>query len=360
MFHLRSNYWIKFLFNVTKDFVEQEGFKMKNRILSLVVTAGMVLGMLTGCGSSASKNDAKDKEKESASYSIVCTTYPQYDWVCNILGDLKDKFKISYLMDNGVDLHSYQASAEDMATIGAADLFIYVGGESDGWVDDALKNATNKDIDSVNMVKALGDSIKEEEVVEGMQAEEEEEEDGEEEVEYDEHVWLSLKNAKKLVNVIAEKIEKIDPKDADQIADQAAGYNTQLDNLDTKYQEVVKNGSCKTVVFGDRFPFRYLVDDYNLKYYAAFVGCSAETEASFKTITFLAKKVDEEKLGAILTIERSDQKIAKTIRKNTESKDQKILTLDSLQSVSKDDIDGGKSYLKAMEENLDVLKEALN
>ena len=329
---------------------------MKNRIMSLVVTAGMLLGMLTGCGSSAPKKTEAQKEE---TYSIVCTTYPQYDWVCNIVGDLKDKFKITYLMDNGVDLHSYQASAEDMATIGVADLFIYVGGESDAWVDDALKNATNKNIASVNMVGALGDTIKEEEVVEGMQAEEEEE-DGEDEVEYDEHVWLSLKNAQTLVNVIAEKLEKIDSADADKIADQAAGYNTKLDALDKQYETAVKDGKKHTVVFGDRFPFRYLVDDYNLKYYAAFVGCSAETEASFKTITFLAKKVDEEKLPAIFTIERSNQKIAKTIRKNTRNGDQKILTLDSLQSVSKDDIAGGKTYLKAMEDNLSVLKEALD
>lgn len=335
---------------------------MKNRIWSLVITAGLLVGMLTGCGSSAPKKVDKAADG-GAKYHVVCTTYPQYDWVQNILGKQSDKFEVTYLMNNGVDLHSYQASAEDMVKIGEADLFIYVGGESDGWVADALENATNKNLIPVNMVDALGDSIKEEEVVEGMQAEEEEEEEaegGEEEVEYDEHVWLSLRNAKKLVEVISEKLAQIDPQDADAIKDRAKAYEQKLLNLDSEYEKAVKDAGHHTILFGDRFPFRYLADDYRLKYYAAFVGCSAETEASFDTITFLADKVDEEKLPVIYTIERSDQKIAKTIQKNTKDKNQKILVLDSLQSVSKEDIQAGKTYLQTMEKNLSAVKEGLN
>ena len=128
---------------------------------------------------------------------------------------------------------------------------------------------------------------------------------------------------------------------------------------DAEYDNAVKSGSKKTVLFADRFPFRYLVDDYGLDYYAAFVGCSAETEASFETITFLSKKVDELGLSSILTIEGQDKKIADTVKQNTSKKDQEILTMDSLQSTTSKDVEGGVTYLSVMEGNLEVLKEAL-
>ncbi len=180
-----------------------------------------------------------------------------------------------------------------------------------------------------------------------------------EEKEYDEHVWLSLKNTKQLCNAIAEALEEIDPERADIYDANMVAYEEKLDDLNAQYQEPVDNAKQKTLLFGDRFPFRYLVDDYGLSYYAAFAGCSAESEASFETISFLAKKVDELGLKNIMTIEKSDQKIAKTIIENTATKDQKILTLDSMQSTTSDDIANGETYLSAMEKNLEVLKEAL-
>lgn len=350
----------------------------KNRIFESFVALAVAVSTLAGCGSSvaAPGSSQEDKTAETSSlkadeaqtqsdgkYSIVCTTFPQYDWVCEIIGDgaLKDKFDVTYLMDNGVDLHNYQPSAEDIVKIGDADLFIYVGGESDGWVADALTNASNKNIASVNMVEAIGDGIREEETVEGMQAEAEESGDGasEEAPEYDEHVWLSLRNAETIVGAIAEQMKTIDAEDADAIQTNADAYNKELAALDAQFTDAVKNASVKAILFGDRFPFRYFADDYGLTYYAAFVGCSAESEASFETITFLAQKVDELNLPAVLTIENSDQKIAKTIVSNTKNKDQKILVMDSLQSVSAEDIKGGKTYLSTMTENLATLKTAL-
>ncbi|MCR4781234.1 MAG: metal ABC transporter substrate-binding protein [Lachnospiraceae bacterium] len=342
---------------------------MKKRILALMLSAGMMISAFTGCKASASSKATGNGDK----YSIVCTSFPQYDWVKNLVKGLDDKFDVTYLMGSGVDLHSYQASAQDIAKIGKADLFIYVGGESDVWVDGAIKNATNKNIQTVNMVKAIGDNIKEEEAVEGMEPEHEHDEDEAhgkkdehdhdhhdgDEIEYDEHVWLSLKNAQKIVAQISDKIQGIDKKDATKIDANTESYLKKLSDLDNKYEEAVKSSDHKTVLFGDRFPFRYLVDDYNLQYFAAFVGCSAETEASFKTISFLANKVDELNLPVILTIENSDDKIANTIKKNTKSQNQKIEVMDSLQSVSTDDIKGGKTYLKTMESNLNTLKDAL-
>ena len=276
-----------------------------------------------------------------------------------ILGDKADHAEVTMLLDNGVDLHSYQPTADDIIKISDCDLFIYVGGESDGWVEDALKEATNKEMQVINLLDVLGEQVKEEEVVEGMEAEEEESED-EDEPEYDEHVWLSLKNAETLCNAITDALEEIDPANKDAYATNAASYLEKLAALDGEYQTVVDNAARKTVLFGDRFPFRYLVDDYGLSYYAAFAGCSAETEASFETISFLAGKVDELRLPCVLTIEGAQHKIAETIVQNTAEKNQSILTLDSMQSTTSTDVANGTTYLSVMESNLDVLKQALN
>ena len=276
-----------------------------------------------------------------------------------ILGDKADRAEVTMLLDNGVDLHSYQPTADDIIKISDCDLFIYVGGESDGWVEDALKEATNKEMQVINLLDVLGEQVKEEEVVEGMEAEEEESED-ENEPEYDEHVWLSLKNAETLCNAITDALEEIDPANKDAYATNAASYLEKLAALDGEYQTVVDNAARKTVLFGDRFPFRYLVDDYGLSYYAAFAGCSAETEASFETISFLAGKVDELGLPCVLTIDDAQHKIAKTIVQNTAEKNQSILTLDSMQSTTSTDVANGTTYLSVMESNLDVLKQALN
>lgn len=326
----------------------------KNRILAIVLVLAMSVMMFTGCGSTETINSMDKK------YNIVCTTFSQYDWVREIIGSHAEAFELTLLLDNGVDLHSYQPTAEDIAKIWAADLFVYVGGESDGWVKDALAEAMNKDMQVVNMLEALGNQVKEEEIVEGMEAEEEESEEGEEEgPEYDEHVWLSLKNAKALTDVLAQAIEKIDAPNASDYRDNADHYMSQLDTLDAQYQEVVDGASKKTVIFGDRFPFRYLVDDYGLDYYAAFVGCSAETQASFETITFLAGKVDEVGVSSILVIENSDKKIAETIKENTSHKDQQVLVMDSLQSITSEALSGGMTYYTIMAQNLEVLKQAL-
>lgn len=489
--------------------------------------------------------------------SIVCTTFPEYDWVMNILGEKAGDFDVTLLQNNGTDLHSYQPSVKDIAKISKADLFVYVGGESDEWVEKVVAQSVNKNQIVVNMMEVLGDKIREEEIVEGMQAEEKEghhhhgekaeeehhhhdksvstfedhevqdrnlsdwegewkspyslvldgtldevwehkSEDGkmtaaeykeyykkgyksdiksisikgnkisfiydngkkvsstykyvgyyiqhwsggtkaamyrfvadskkndapryiefndhiiepcpaehfhirmsnesfdaivdpegnwptffpvdmsaheiaedlmgghhhhhedEEEIEYDEHVWLSLNNAIELTNALCVEIAKIDSANASVYEKNAAAYTKQLAELDAEYKAAVKSAKKSTVLFGDRFPFRYLTDDYNLKYYAAFVGCSAESEASFSTIAFLANKVDELELNAVLTIEKSSKKIAETIIKNSNKKNQKIMELDSLQSITTKEIKEGRNYLSAMKKNLEVLKKALN
>ena len=332
------------------------------KIVSILLAAALTAGCLVSCGPAQSAAAAGTKSGDDDGVSIVATIFPEYDWVKNVLGDNPAGAEVSMLLDNGVDLHSYQPNVEDIMKIGTCDLFIYVGGESDEWVDDALKEAVNKDMVVINLLEVLGDRAREEELVEGMQGEEEEEgEDGEEEeVEYDEHVWLSLKNTEILVNAIAEGLGKADGANAGTYSENANAYIEKLRALDAKYEAAVSLASNKTLLFGDRFPFRYLVDDYGLSYYAAFVGCSAETEASFETVTFLAGKVDELGLESVITIDGTDHRIAQTIIENTSTKDQQILTMDSMQSVTASDVEKGESYLDIMEKNLTVLESALN
>lgn len=354
-----------------------EVFIMK-RILSIILVLVLAGTCLTGCGSgqkTGSENVTESKEisksGEGDSLEIVTTIFPEYDWVKNLLGENPAGANLTMLLDKGVDLHSFQPTAEDMLKIANCDLFIYVGGESDEWVEDALKEAVNKDMVAINLLDSLGDSVREEEIVEGMQEEEEAEEgsedtavqenseEKEEEPEYDEHVWLSFRNAEVLCDVIAKALADIDPDHADLYAANASGYIEKLKALDVEYEEAAAEGSRKTLLFGDRFPFRYLTDDYGLDYYAAFAGCSAETEASFETITFLSGKVDELELPCVMTIEGTDHRIAETIIDNTSSKDQKILVLDSMQSTGSEDVSAGVTYLSIMEHNLEALREAL-
>ena len=384
-------------------------FKKKKKLsASSLLLAGLFLCIVLSVGCSVVKNTSgknttrKNAESEntieqnsiekgnSNKISIVCTTFPQYDWVKNILGEEAERFNVTLLLDNGVDMHSYQPAVKDIATAGSSNLFIYVGGESDTWVEDALKEAKNKDLKAMNLMETLGNSVKEEEVVEGMQEEREslghsheksskekqeqtqkeshensqeingQKEAADEEPEYDEHIWLSIRNAEIMVKNIEKAIEQLDSDNAKVYQTNAENYIKKLDTLDKQYANTIQNAKYKAILFGDRFPFRYMADDYDLKYYAAFAGCSAETMAGFETVTFLAKKADELRLPVILTIENSDGRIAEAVKSNTTKKNQKILAMNSLQSVTKEQIADGITYLQVMQENLSVLSEALN
>lgn len=319
------------------------------KILALLLALWIPAAVLSGCA-------PQDDSAASNKLNIVTTIFPAYDWVREILGDETDRAEITTLLDSGVDLHSYQPTVDDIVKISNCDLFLYVGGESDGWVEDALKNAPNKDRKVIRLLDVLGDSAKAEETVAGMQ---EEEHDHEEEAEYDEHIWLSLKNAQVLVAAISEALQESDPARKGTYAANAAAYAEKLSALDGEYRAAVDSGKYKTLLFGDRFPFRYLADDYGLDYYAAFPGCSAETEASFETVSFLAGKMDALGLPCVLTIEGTQHKIAETVVQNTAQKNQQVLTMDSMQAVTANDAASGVSYLSIMEKNLSVLKKAL-
>ena len=320
------------------------------KLICIALTALLLAGLFAGCAT---------PETGSAKRSVVVTVFPIYDWVVELLGEQAKDWDVTFLLDNGVDLHSYQPTAEDMVKISSCDLFIYVGGNSDACVDDALKGTVNSSQRTISLMEVLGEAAKEEEIVEGMEAEEEEEEeDGE--IEYDEHVWLSLRNTVLFTAAISQSLQALDPANADLYATNAAAYTESLNALDAEYSAAAASAARKTVLFGDRFPFRYLTDDYDLTYYAAFVGCSAESEASFETVVFLAGKVDELDLPVVLTLEGTDHSLAQTIIDNTASKSAQIVAMNSMQSTTAKDAAAGASYLQIMRDNLEALKIALN
>lgn len=376
------------------------------KVLALLLCLTLCLGMFAGCTETVNNEDSDE-------IKIVTTIFPIYDWTMNMLGDEAENYSVSMLIDNGVDMHSFQPTTADMVELYSCDVFIYVGGESDSWVSDLLANSTNTDMIAINLVDILGDSVVYEELVEGMEetehshshddeeedhdhSEEEEEEehvhdedcdhtddedhdhdeedhdhdeedhdhddeeDHDHDEEIDEHVWLSIQNAQVICAAIAETLSSIDSTNSATYSANLSSYVAQLKALDSEYAEMISSSSRDTVLFADRFPFRYFVDDYNLTYYAAFSGCSAETEASFETIAFLAGKVDELDLDIVLTVEGTTHKIAETVVSVTATQDQTILAVNAMETVSADDIQAGASYISIMQENLEIFKAALN
>lgn len=324
---------------------------MKRKMMRLLIAIFMLCfaaAAVGGCG----------KGKKNGKLSVVVTIFPEYDWVKEILGDNPGDAEITMLLDNGADLHSYQPTADDILKVQNCDVFIYVGGESDKWVDNVMAQKSNKNMVVLNLLDVLGDKVKEEEVVEGMEAEDEDEHD-EEEAEKDEHVWLSLKNASVICDAVKDALSKADKDNAELYEKNCKAYKEKLEKLDAEYEAAVKEASVKTLLFGDRFPFRYLTDDYGLEYYAAFAGCSAESEASFKTIKYLSDKINELKLKHVMKIESSNGKLANSIIENSGAKDVDVLSLNSIQSISREDMKNGVSYISLMEGNLEVLKKAL-
>lgn len=313
-----------------------------------LLCAGLCLCTLCACGGGGAK------PAESGKPRIVATIFPLYDWTRQILGSHAADVDLTLLVGSGADMHSYQPAAEDIVRVSEADLFIYVGGESDEWVEGALKEAVNKDMRVLNLMEMLGGAVREETLLPGMEAELEEEEGG---VAYDEHIWLSLKNAFTCCQAIGETLEAMGivtrrESDLDE-------YGAKLLELDARYLQAAQSAPLKTVLFADRFPFRYLTDDYGLDAYAAFRGCSAETEASFETVAFLAAKLGELNLPAVLTIESGDGKLAETVVRASERPGTPILRMDSMQSATAGEIASGAGYLSIMEGNLEVLRQAL-
>ena len=330
------------------------------RYTALVLCGVLLLGLFAGCGSQGSTGTTTRPDVSAKPISVVATIFPAYDWARQLIGEDNDQVALTLLLDKGSDFHSYQPTVEDIYKISTCDLFIYVGGESDKWVPDALAQATNPKLVSINLLETLGSAAKEEEALEGMEAHEEEEEDHHQEgPEYDEHVWLSLRLAKQLCAAIRDALTEKDPGNPI-YEDNFQAYAQKLEALDLAYTQALTGTARKALLFADRFPFRYLAEDYGLQCWAAFSGCSAETEASFETVNFLVSKVDQLELPYVMKLESSDSRLAETIIANSRDKNARILELNSLQAVTAQQVEQGVSYLGVMEQNLEVLKTALN
>lgn len=306
---------------------------------------------LTGCTSVSQKEKASGNIniEDNGKLNVVATLFPYYDFVRQIAGD---KVNLTMIVPAGMDTHSFEPTTDDMACIQKADVFIYNGGSIENWVTKVLASFDKKKqvrecmMDYVDVVT--------EETVEGMEAEDEH--DDKEEKEYDEHIWTSPVNAQKIVTQICEALKKADSDNAEYYQQNADGYIQKLQKLDSEFKDVVKHAKRKTIVFGDKFPLRYFVDEYGLDYYAAFAGCSTDTEPSVNTMTFLIDKVKKEKIPVVYYLELSSHKIADTICSSTNAKKMVFYTC---HNVTKKQFDDGVTYVDMMEHNVQSLKEGL-
>lgn len=323
-------------------------YKHKLKKLFLVsIVFGLTL-IVSGC-SPSSPVSMDDNEK----IEILCTDFAQYDWTKNIVLDVPN-IEVSLLINNGVDMHSFHPSADDIIKITRSDMIIYTGGQSSKEIIDIINSAGTEDLVSINMMSLLGDAL----ICDDT--EHDHTHSHEHISECDEHICLSLKNAGVLCRSICDELSVLDPVNAEKYNENTEKYVAELNKLDREYTKVIDNAIRRDLVFADRYPFKYMSRDYGLTVFAAFAGCSAESDASFETILSLAAKIDELGLTSVLTTNDSNSAIATTVCKNAETNDIKILSLESLQSVTNDEIAAGITYLAAMSDNLEVLREALN
>ncbi|MDR1575583.1 MAG: metal ABC transporter substrate-binding protein [Treponema sp.] len=306
-----------------------------------------ILLSLAAALSAGGRRETKNTEDR---INVVTTIFAPYDFVREIAGD---RVNLTMLLPPGAESHSFEPTPRDIITVQNSDVFIYVGGESDAWVERILDSFDTSRLDIITLMDCV--DVVEEEIVEGMEDEEEDDSE-EEEAEYDEHVWTSPRNAQLIVRKIADVLKARDAPNAAAYEKNTAAYIAKLTELDASFQKVVAGAKRKIFIFGDRFPFRYFADAYGLSYYAAFPGCSTETECSAATVAFLINKVRSDKIPVIFHIELSNEKIADAICEETGAK--KML-LHAVHNVSKRDFEGGAGYYGLMSQNVKNLREAL-
>jgi zinc transport system substrate-binding protein len=302
------------------------------------------LAVLLCAGACTNQRTAQSAEGK---LNVTAVNFPAYDFVRAVAGD---RVNLVMLLPPAAESHSYEPTPGDILRIQDSDIFIYTGGESDDWVEQILESIDPASMDIMTLMGCV--ETVEEEVVEGMEEEEEEEEGPA----YDEHVWTSPGNAKRIVQAISEELCKKDPANADAYRQNTTEYLARLDELDASFKAVVEGAARKTIVLADRFPFRYFTDAYGLSYFAAFPGCSTETEPSAATVAFLINKIKAEDIPVVFHIELSNERMADTISEATGAKK---LLFHASHNVSRDDFEGGVTYLQLQQGNVDRLKEAL-
>lgn len=311
------------------------------KITAILIVLILLSLPLAGCGA--------ESAPEREGISVVATVFAPYDFARQLVGE---RGEVTLLLPPGSEAHSYEPSPKDIIEIQNCDVFIYVGGVSDAWVADVLESVGDG-VRTVTLMDCV--ELLEEEHVEGMEIDEEEHSDGE--VEYDEHVWTSPRNAKLICEKIADALCEADPEGSADYEAALKDYSAQLDALDAAFTEVVANGVRNTVVFGDRFPLLYFARAYGLEYYAAWPGCADEAEPSAATVTFLIDKVKEENIPVVFHIELSNEDMVDTICDETGAK--KML-FSACHNVTRTQFEEGVTYLDLMWQNVDALKEALS
>ena len=336
----------------------ESGFSFRT-LLILLSTAILMSSVLYGC-SETSVDPAKPQTKDKPDkLSIVTTIFPPYDFARQVAGDNAD---ITMLLAPGEECHTFEPSPQDIIDIQNADLFIYVGGESEEWVDGILSSIDNKNMKILNMMDIT--DVVEEEIVEGMEDHEDDEaspnaetNDVGEDKEYDEHIWTSIDNAQVITHAICEALCELDEPHQAVYTNACEIYLSELSSLKKDINKIVKNGKRNTIVFGDRFPIRYFADEFDLKYYAAFPGCAEQSEPSAGTVAFLIEKVKKENIPVVFYLELSNGKIAKTIADSTSAE---TMQFNSCHNVTMDQFLDGVTYVDLMRENLAALEKALN
>ena len=316
------------------------------KLLSFILICSLCL-CLTACG-------AQTQQAEDDRLTIVATIFPEYDWLRNLTAG-SDGVEVKLLIDKGVDLHSYQPSVRDIVTISTCDVFVYTGGASDVWVKDALETAMNEDMVVIDLMEVL-----EEHRELCSEDDHHHEHDHDHEHAADEHIWLSLQNADHICRSLTQLLQELDSENSDLYAANFADYGAKLQALDAQYYGVVSEAKHEDIVFADRFPFTYMMEDYGLHHHAAYEGCSAETEVGFETFALLADTVDALGVDYVVVIDDSDLRIAKTVIASSDNQDCGICIMQSMQAVSRKQINDGITYLDIMEQNLAVLQQVLN
>lgn len=321
---------------------------MKRLMIGAVIAFAM---LMTACN--------KEEITKEDKVSVVCTVFPAYDWTCELLKGQTNNVDVEYLFDDGADVHSFQPGADDYVKIAESDIFIYFSGPGTAWIEEALANSKNDKRIVVDLTQALGVDLLEN-TVDTHNHEEEEEEHAEHvhegDLGYDEHIWMSISNAEACVYEIEQELCKVMPDERTDIRANSDAYIMQLENLDAMYKDAISEEVGPYILVADRFPFRYLTEEYGIEYDAAFAGCQTEAEADFDMIIRLAAIVEKENLHAIIVTEVSDRKLAETVWENTDVENGAIVVLDSMQAVTASDIKDGVSYISIMEKNLDAIK----
>lgn len=325
----------------------------------LTVAAVILSFSLTGCKSGTQPSEDAVQQASDRKLKVVTTLFPYYDFTRQIAGD---KIELSMVIPAGMDSHSFEPTPADIRMIQNADLLVCNGGSMEQWVKQVLSSLDTTNLTVITMMDYV--DVVEEEMVEGMEVNGHEHEHGGEavedesqfEIEYDEHVWTSPVNAMKISAVIAEELERLDPKNAEEYRESSEAYGKKLQELDDSFWQIVSEKKRDMIIMGDKFPLRYFADEYSLRYRAAFSGCSSDTEPSAKTIAYLIDKVRKEQIPAVYYLELSSQRVAEIIGEETGAEP---LLFHSCHNVTRREFDNGVTYLELMEKNVENLRKGL-